>query len=133
MKKVTGIGGIFFKAEDPKKLLKWYLKYLGLDSHDYDDVAVMFGWKEKDDSDEEAYTVWSPFKEDTRYFDPSEKQFMINFRVENLEELLEELDAKGITIVSGIKKFKQGKFAWILDPEDNKIELWEPAKKEESK
>lgn len=119
--RVTGLGGFFFKTKDPKKIRDWYGKHLGLPIDDY---GCSFWWKDKEGND--AMTQWSPFKEDTEYFKPSEKQFMMNFRVENLEELLKALKEEGVTIVGDIQEYDYGKFGWILDPEGNKIELWEP-------
>jgi len=121
LKKVTGIGGFFFKAKDSKKLVDWYHKHLGLKTDQY---GSTFWWKDKEGND--CSTQWSPFAEDTTYFLPSEKQFMQNFRVENLLHLLDELKNEGVIIVGDMETYDYGKFAWILDPEGNKIELWEP-------
>ena len=121
LKKVTGIGGFFFKAKDSKKLVDWYHKHLGLKT---DQFGSTFWWKDKEGND--CSTQWSPFAADTTYFLPSEKQFMQNFRVENLLHLLDELKNEGVTIVGDMETYDYGKFAWILDPEGNKIELWEP-------
>ena len=120
MKRVTGIGGIFFKADDPKKLKSWYEKHL--------DVKDVFQWKEigREDAAEPAQTAWAPFKSDTDYFSPSKKSFMVNYRVENLEDLLKVLKEEGVEVVGDIQTYSYGKFGWILDPEGNKIELWEP-------
>jgi D-3-phosphoglycerate dehydrogenase len=120
-KRVTGIGGVFFKATNPKELVAWYGKHLGLITDEY---GSTFWWKDKNGKD--CSTQWSPFKEDTTYFQPSEKQFMQNFRVANLEVLLQKLALEGITIVGEMESYDYGKFGWILDPEGNKIELWEP-------
>jgi D-3-phosphoglycerate dehydrogenase len=122
--KVTGIGGFFFKAKDYKKLLDWYSEKLGLKTDQY---GSTFWWKDKEGND--CSTQWSPFAEDTTYFLPSEKQFMQNFRVENLELLLEKLKQEGVTIVGEMETYDYGKFGWIVDPEGNKIELWEPIDK----
>lgn len=122
--RVTGIGGFFFKANDAKKLVEWYGKHLGLITDQY---GSTFWWKDNNGND--CSTQWSPFSEDTTYFSPSEKQFMQNFRVENLEALLENLKQEGVTIVGEIETYDYGKFGWILDPEGNKIELWEPIDK----
>lgn len=122
-KKVTGIGGIFFKCKSPEKMKSWYSKHLGLVTNEYGSV---FEFRKTDTPQKKAYTVWSPFEEDTEYFDPSDKEFMVNYRVENLVELLEELRAARIEIVGEIETYEYGKFAHILDPEGNKIELWEP-------
>lgn len=122
--RVTGIGGFFFKSEDPKALRDWYKKHLGLNTDDY---GCTFWWKDKEGYD--CATQWSPFKSDTNYFSPSEKQFMQNFRVENLEELLVTLKQEGVQIIGEMESYDYGKFGWILDIEGNKIELWEPVDK----
>lgn len=119
--RVTGLGGFFFKTEDPKGLKNWYGKHLGLPVDDY---GCTFWWKDKEGKD--CSTQWSTFPKDTSYFKPSEKQFMMNFRVENLVELLAVLKDEGVTVVGEIEEYEYGKFGWILDPEGNKIELWEP-------
>jgi|SRR5690606_22878041 len=123
MKRVTGIGGIFFKCKDPKKIMEWYQNHLGLNTNPY---GATFDWYEGHDPNKKAQTQWSPFAENTKYFDPSAKEFMINYRVENLEELVEELKKEGVTIVDEMETYDYGKFIHILDPEGNKIELWEP-------
>jgi predicted enzyme related to lactoylglutathione lyase len=123
MKKVTGIGGIFFKCKDPESVKAWYGKHLGLPVNEY---GVTFTWKDEEDPATTGITQWSPFPSKTDYFDPSEKDFMINYRVENLEALVEELKAGGVTIVDKIETYDYGKFVHIMDPEGNKIELWEP-------
>ena len=123
MKKVTGIGGIFFKCKDPKKLKEWYKTHLGLDTNDY---GANFEWREASDSTKKGSTQWNPFSETTKYFEPSTKDFMINYRVENLVELVEELKKEGVTVVDQIETFDYGKFVHIVDAEGNKIELWEP-------
>ena len=120
-KRVTGIGGFFFKSENPKELVAWYGKYLGLKTDDY---GSTFWWKDANGND--CSTQWSPFASDTAYFTPSEKQFMQNFRVDNLELLLQKLSDEGVTIVGDMQTYEYGKFGWILDIEGNKIELWEP-------
>lgn len=123
MKKVTGIGGVFFKSKDPQKLTAWYKTHLGLDTNSY---GASFEWYEGADSTKKAQTQWTPFAEDTTYFQPSAKDFMINYRVENLEALVEEFKKEGVTIVDNIEAYDYGKFVHILDGEGNKIELWEP-------
>lgn len=124
-KRVTGIGGIFFKTEDPKKLKEWYGKHLGLPVDDY---GASFKWIDADypNAKSPALTAWSPFKSDTTYFAPSEKPYMFNYRVENLVELLKVLKEEGVQIVGEMQEFSYGKFGWIMDPDGNKIELWEP-------
>jgi predicted enzyme related to lactoylglutathione lyase len=126
MKKVTGIGGIFFKCKDPKATNEWYKTHLGFDTGPY---GTSFEWQQIDASSGETkkgLTQWNPFGENTKYFEPSTKDFMINYRVENLEALVEELRKENVTIVDKIETYDYGKFVHILDIEGNKIELWEP-------
>ena len=123
MKKVTGIGGIFFKCKDPKAINEWYKTHLGFDTSPY---GTSFKWRQIDDSTKEGLTQWNPFAENTKYFEPSIKDFMINYRVENLEALVEQLKNEGVTIADKIVDSDYGKFVHILDIEGNKIELWEP-------
>ena len=127
MKKVTGIGGVFFKCKDPEKMRAWYQQHLGLDTNPY---GATFEWYEDEKGTRQGQTQWSPFAETTKYFEPSTKEFMINYRVENLVELVEELKKEGVTIVDQIETFEYGKFVHIMDAEGNKIELWEPPKSE---
>jgi predicted enzyme related to lactoylglutathione lyase len=122
-KRVTAIGGVFFKAADPEKLKDWYAKHLGLDT---DQWGTNFEWRQADDGTRKGFTQWGPMKEQTKYFQPSEKQFMINYRVENLDRLLAQLKEEGITPVDHIDAQDYGKFVHLMDPEGNKIELWEP-------
>ena len=123
MKKVTGIGGVFFKCKDPKKVTEWYAKHLGLDTNPY---GASFEWYEGSDARKKGITQWTPFDEKTKYFEPSTREFMINYRVENLVELVHELRKEGVTIVDNIESYDYGKFVHILDGEGNKVELWEP-------
>lgn len=125
MKRVTGIGGIFFKTEDPKKTREWYGKHLGLDVTEW---GATFQWNELNNPNAKspAQTVWNPFKADTEYFKPSDKPYMFNYRVENLVELLKVLKEEGVQIVGEMQEYPYGKFGWIMDPDGNKIELWEP-------
>lgn len=127
MKKVTGLGGIFFKCADPKGMNDWYAQKLGLTTSEY---GTNFEWRYADDPNKKGTTVWCAFPEDTQYFNPSVKPFMINYRVENLLELVDELRKSDVAIVDEIAEYDYGKFVHILDPEGNIIELWEP--KEES-
>ncbi len=122
-KKVKGVGGIFFKARNPDSLRIWYSSNLGLVTNEY---GSLFEFREADSPEKKAYLQWSPFSQKTKYFAPSQKEFMINYRVENLEELLETLRAAGVTILDTVETYDYGKFVHILDPENNKIELWEP-------
>jgi predicted enzyme related to lactoylglutathione lyase len=122
-KKVTGIGGIFFKCKDPKKMREWYQTNLGLNTNQY---GAVFEWRQGDDSTKKGFTTWSPFKETTKYFAPSTKDFMINYRVENLDVLLQQLKKDSVTITDTVQTVDYGKFVHILDVEGNKVELWEP-------
>ena len=123
MKKVTGIGGIFFKCKDTNKMREWYKAHLGLNTNQY---GTVFEWRQASDSTKKGFTQWSPFSESTKYFEPSTKDFIINYRVADLEALVEELRKEGVTVVDKIEKYDYGKFVHILDAEGNKIELWEP-------
>lgn len=122
-KKVTGLGGIFFKCKDPKKVREWYQTHLGLHTNDY---GAVFEWRQGADTTKKGFTQWSPFNEKTKYFEPSTKEFMINYRVENIEKLVEQLTKDGVTITDKIESFEYGKFVHLVDIEGNKIELWEP-------
>ncbi len=119
--RVTGIGGIFFKTKDPDKTKEWYKNHLGLNTDDY---GCTFWWK--DENGNKYSTQWSPFKADTTYFSPSEKDYMFNYRVENLEELLKILKKEGVTIVGKMETYDYGKFGWILDPEGKKLNFGNP-------
>ncbi len=121
--RVTGIGGIFFKCKDPKAVRDWYKKNLGLDTDKY---GTNFMWWQGADSTKKGSTQWSPFSEKTKYFEPSTKEFMINYRVDNLDALVEALKKDSVKITDKIEIFNYGKFIHILDNEGNKIELWEP-------
>ena len=126
MKRVIGIGGFFFKAKDPQKLAAWYKKHLGLPI-DKSYGGFTFDWNSTDQRPDNGYTIWSPFKDDTDYINPSNKDFMFNFIVDDLERLLKVLASEGIEQVDEMQDTEFGKFAWIIDPENNKVELWEPA------
>jgi predicted enzyme related to lactoylglutathione lyase len=123
MKRATGIGGVFFKCKDPKKVREWYNKHLGLNTNVY---GTVFEWYQGADSTQKGFTQWSPFNEKTTYFEPSTKDFMINYRVEKLEQLVAVLKSEGVTVLDTIETYDYGKFVHILDIEGNKVELWEP-------
>lgn len=125
LKRVTGIGGIFFKSKDPKSLKEWYNEHLGIPSEEY---GWSFHWLDENQKDEKGYTVWSPFPKDSNYFQPTEKEFMVNFRVDDLYALLEELKKEGVRVIDETEESEFGKFGWIIDPDGTKIELWEPPK-----
>jgi predicted enzyme related to lactoylglutathione lyase len=129
-KRVTAIGGIFVKCDNPDAQRAWYNKHLGFQTDQY---GTSFEWRKADAPEEKGYNVWSTFKRDTTYFAPSEKEFMLNFRVENLEWLLEELRKEGVQIVGEMEIHEYGKFAHIIDPEGTKIELWESIDEEYAK
>ena len=124
MKRVTGIGGIFFKASDPKKLGQWYKKHLGIDVEEWGGHA--FRWVTEDNPAGTGTTVWSPFSKDTDYFAPSLASFMINYRVDDLHALLAVLRKEGCTVDDKVEESEYGKFGWVMDPDDNRVELWQP-------
>lgn len=121
--RVTGFGGIFFKTSDPDKTKQWYYDKLKLVPNDY---GSLFEFREGANPEQIGYNQWGPFKSDTDYFEPSKREFMINFRVANIEALIEELRASGVEITMEIETYEYGKFAHIIDPDGTKIELWEP-------
>ncbi|PWJ56578.1 catechol 2,3-dioxygenase-like lactoylglutathione lyase family enzyme [Dyadobacter jejuensis] len=121
--KVTGIGGIFFFSEDPEKTRSWYAQHLGLVTTEW---GSTFEFRNTHRPEEINYLQWSPFKSDSAYFEPSKKEFMINYRVQNLEALVDKLRKEGVTIVDEIETYDYGKFVHILDEDGHKIELWEP-------
>ena len=122
-KRATAIGGVFFKCKDPEAMKRWYQQHLGLQT---DSFGTNFEWRQADDPTRKGFTQWAPFREDTKYFEPSRKEFMINYRVENLDRLLGELKAEGVQVVGKVDVQPYGKFCHVLDPEGNVIELWEP-------
>ena len=122
-KRVTGIGGVFFKCKDPKAFNEWYKTHLGFDTTPY---GTSFEWRLSDDCNKKGLTQWNPFAENTKYFEPSTKDFMIDYRVENLEALVAELKKENVTVLDEIETYDYGKFVHILDLEGNKVQLWEP-------
>ncbi|SIQ09602.1 Catechol 2,3-dioxygenase [Chryseobacterium sp. RU37D] len=123
MKRITGIGGIFFKCKDPKALKEWYKTHLGINVNEY---GATFDWKDMAETNAKGSLTWSPSPETTKYFEPSTREFMINYTVDNLEALVEELKKENVEILDEIAVYDFGKFIHVLDPEGNKIELWEP-------
>ncbi len=122
MAKVLGVGGIFFKSSNPKRLYEWYAKWLGMTLEEWGTMYV------PKDYPQNSQTVWSAFDASTKYFDPSEKGFMFNLIVDNLEEALKQVKEGGAEIVGNIEKMEYGSFGWFMDPDGNKVELWEPVK-----
>ena len=124
MAKVTGIGGVFLRSTgDHKALAEWYSRNLGIALEPWG--GAILRWPE-DKSDDQGLTVWNAAAKDTKWFSPSSASFMINYRVDNLSELLADLQRNGVEILKGPESHENGKFAWILDPDGNKVELWEP-------
>jgi predicted enzyme related to lactoylglutathione lyase len=124
MARITGIGGVFFKSRrDNAALAKWYQQHLGMELADFGGAVLR--WPD-DKADDGGLTVWHVAEKDSQWFSPSDSSFMINYRVDNLDELLAQLRAGGVEIVGGPESHENGKFAWIMDPDGNKIELWEP-------
>ena len=124
MKRVVGLGGIFFKARDPESLSAWYRTHLGIDIASWGGTS--FAIDDQQRANPNAVTVWSIFKDDSAYFEPSQSSFMINYRVEDVHAVLAELRAEGCNVVDKVDESEYGKFGWVIDPENNKIELWEP-------
>ena len=122
-KKVTGIGGLFFKCKDPDGMKEWYSRNLGLITNEY---GSLFEFRNTDRPEELNYLKWSPMKDNTAYYAPSKKEFMINFRVKHIEDLVEELKAGSVEVVDKIESFEYGKFVHVMDPEGHKLEWWEP-------
>jgi predicted enzyme related to lactoylglutathione lyase len=124
MKRVTGVGGIFFKSEDPARLQEWYRKHLGLALEDWG--GCVFQWKSPDNPDGTGTTVWSVFEGKSNYFEPGNARFMVNYRVDDVHALVAALRAEGCNVMDKIDESEFGKFGWVVDPDGNKIELWEP-------
>src|SRR5579862_8863872 len=127
MKRVTGIGGIFFKAQDQEKLYQWYEKHLGI-QREPGGWGAAFRWREAGNPEESGVTTWAIFPEGSKHFDPSKSKCMINYRVDDMEGLLQALKQEGVEIDPKRENGEYGSFAWIMDPEGNRIELWEPPK-----
>jgi predicted enzyme related to lactoylglutathione lyase len=122
MAKVLGVGGVFFKSPNPKSLYDWYAKWLGMTLEEWGTMYVPKNYPPN------SQTVWSAFDASSKYFDPSEKGFMFNLIVDNLEEALKQVKEGGAEIIGNIEKMEYGSFGWFMDPDGNKVELWEPVK-----
>jgi catechol 2,3-dioxygenase-like lactoylglutathione lyase family enzyme len=123
MSRVTGIGGIFFKSKDPARLTEWYRRHLGIEAESWGGYA--FKWQD-DPRSGEGSTIWSIFPADTKYLEPSTAPFMINFRVADLHDLIAKLRAEGVDVDPKVDESEFGKFGWVMDPDGNRVELWEP-------
>mgnify|MGYP000290569113 FL=1 len=124
MQRVTGIGGIFIKARDPERMKDWYRRHLGIDIQSWGGTS--FRWQTPERPEPDGMTAWSIFPPDTRYFDPSPAPFMVNYRVDDLHAVLAALREEGCTVDAKVEESEFGKFGWVMDPEDNRIELWQP-------
>ena len=124
MARVPGIGGVLFKSRQVNELRQWYQERLGVEVEDYGGHA--FSWRQLDDPKRVGSTVWSIFSDDSTYFDPSGARFMVNFRVDDLDGMLQQLRAAGVTVDDKIEEYEFGRFGWCFDPDGNKVELWEP-------
>ena len=123
MKKVTGLGGVFFKCDNPQSMNEWYAKNLGLTASEH---GTTFEWRQADNPSKKGSTAWCLFPQDAEHFNPSAKPFMVNYRVENIAVLVDELKKNNVTIIDEISEYEYGKFVHVPDPEGNIIELWEP-------
>lgn len=126
MERVTGIGGVFFKARDPQQMMAWYEAHLGIQPGGPEETHAMFAWRDPEDPVREGATVWSLFPHDTGYFGSGSSPFMVNYRVADLDALLTQLRLEGVAVEDRVEDYPYGRFAWITDPEGNRIELWEP-------
>jgi predicted enzyme related to lactoylglutathione lyase len=124
MKRVTGIGGVFFKASDPAALRAWYRQHLGIDVQEWG--GAVFHWKDEGERASSGSTTWSISPDDSRYFEPGTARFMINYRVADLRGLLETLRTEGCRVMDEMEESEFGLFGWVIDPEGNKVELWQP-------
>ena len=124
MERVTGIGGVFFKAKDPERAEEWYRTHLGVEAND---MHAVFPWRHADDPEKRGATVWATFAADTDYFGSGGGDFMINYRVANLDRMLAQLREAGVEVDEKVEDYAYGRFGWATDPDGNRIELWEPA------
>jgi len=126
MERVTGIGGVFFRSLDPHRIQRWYVDHLGLPEPVDGDPTVVFTWRERDDAERVGSTIWSPFPAETDYFGPRGKSWMLNFRVRDLDAMLTQLRAAGVQVDERIEELPEGRFGWFVDPDGNRVELWQP-------
>jgi predicted enzyme related to lactoylglutathione lyase len=126
VERVTGIGGVFFKAREPKALMEWYGSHLGI-VREPDFIGAVFRWGTEKDPERAGTTTWGIFPSDTTYFGPHESQSMINYRVEDLDRMLAQLRAAGVEVDPRLEESEFGRFGWAVDPERNRFELWQPA------
>jgi predicted enzyme related to lactoylglutathione lyase len=124
VRRATGLGGVFFRARDPKALQAWYEEHLGLEPSP--DGTVLLNWRHASEPDRPGTTVWAPFEADTDYFGAGDRQWMLNYRVDDLQAVLDGLRAEGVTVDERVEESEFGKFGWAVDPEGNRFELWEP-------
>lgn len=124
MKRVTGLGGIFFKSQNPIWLYEWYEKHLGIQRDD--PSSAIFHWRDPEQPKKKGMTVWSIFPSHTKYFGEGQQTFMLNYRVDDLNSVLKELRAEGVRVDPKVEEYEYGKFGWVYDPDGNRIELWEP-------
>jgi len=121
MAKVIGVGGVFFKSADPDRLTRWYAEHLGLPDDEGPGVSFR-----NDAQPKSAFVVWAPFASDTSYFDPADRQYMFNLVVDDLDGALQQVERAGAELVGTVEEYDFGRFGWFVDPDGNKVELWEP-------
>ncbi len=126
MAKAKGIGGVFFKSHDPAKLQAWYREHLGFEPEEGSEAVTLFKWRDAQDPSQELLTVWGAFPLDTTYFAPTTAQHMINYIVDNLDEMLQQLRAAGVQVDDKVEETPYGRFGWAVDPDGVRFELWQP-------
>lgn len=130
MARVTGIGGVFFKSHDPDRTKAWYQEHLGLEPLEEAGGTVLFRWRDAQHREREQVTVWNPFPEDTGYFDPTTAPYMVNYIVDDLDGVLQRLRAAGVQVDDRVEDSEYGRFAWAVDPDGVRFELWQPPAQE---
>ncbi len=126
MAKVKGIGGVFFKSPHPAKLQAWYREHLGFEPEEGSETVTFFKWRDAQDPSQELLTVWGAFPVDTTYFDPTAAQHMVNYIVDDLDEMLQQLRAAGVQVDDKVEETDYGRFGWAVDPDGVRFELWQP-------